>query len=92
MVTFSQHFRVLLELFMFTRNDVIEKSPLFKGLPLSELPSLLRCLGAHEERYQKGDLIFASDDEVEEIGLVLMGYVETEYLDYEGKRSIIFFD
>jgi len=74
---------------MFTRNDVIEKSPLFKGLPLSELPSLLRCLGAHEEQYQKGDLIFASEDEVQEIGLVLTGYVETEYLDYEGKHSII---
>jgi len=74
---------------MFTRDDVIEKSPLFKGLSLNELPSLLRCLGAHEEHYQKGDLIFASEDEVEEIGLVLTGYVETEYLDYEGQRSII---
>jgi CRP-like cAMP-binding protein len=74
---------------MLTQDDVIQKSPLFKGMEDSDFPSLLHCLGAHEEHFQKGDLIFASDEEVKEIGIIRQGYVETEYLDYDGNRSII---
>lgn len=70
-------------------NPILLLNPLFRGFAPATLPGLLHCLSAHEENYQKGEVIARTGEAVREIGVVLEGYVDTEYLDYEGKRNIL---
>lgn len=70
-------------------NPMIEESPLFEGFKSETIPGILHCLGAHKKQYKKGEIIALTGDKVQEIGLILEGYVDTEYIDYEGKRNII---
>ena len=70
-------------------NPMVEQNPLFEGFKNETIPNLLHCLSAHEKRFNKGEIIALTGNKVQEIGLILEGYVDTEYIDYEGKRNII---
>ncbi|MDR1604971.1 MAG: Crp/Fnr family transcriptional regulator [Gracilibacteraceae bacterium] len=66
-----------------------QKSPLFQGVSDSELAALIKCLGAREKTYGKGQSIYAAGDFVREIGLVLEGRVHLVRDDAWGNRNII---
>lgn len=64
-------------------------NPLFQGIESSSLPSLLDCLGAKKERYDKNDVVFAAGGSVPDLGLVLSGAVRVERIDFWGRRAIL---
>ena len=67
----------------------LENTQLFRGISESEIAELLLCLGAHERKFQKDDVIFRAGSPVDEFGLVLSGSVNIVVNLYWG-NSIIF--
>ena len=67
----------------------LANTQLFRGISESEIEELLLCLGAHERKFQKGDVIFRAGSPVDEFGLVLSGSVNIVVNLYWG-NSIIF--
>jgi len=69
--------------------SVIKRSPLFHGLLEQELGSMLSCLSARTERYQKGQYVFRHGDTVTQIGMVLSGSVHMIKEDFWGNLIIL---
>ena len=67
----------------------LANTQLFRGISECEIEELLLCLGAHERKFQKGDVIFRAGSPVDEFGLVLSGSVNIVVNLYWG-NSIIF--
>ena len=67
----------------------LANTQLFRGISESEIAELLLCLGAHERRFKKGDVILRAGSPVDEFGLVLSGSVNIVVNLYWG-NSIIF--
>lgn len=67
----------------------LANTQLFRGISESEIEELLLCLGAHERKFQKDDVIFRAGSPVDEFGLVLSGSVNIMVNLYWG-NSIIF--
>lgn len=67
----------------------LANTQLFRGISESEIAELLLCLGAHERKFQKDDVIFRAGSPVDEFGLVLSGSVNIVVNLYWG-NSIIF--
>ena len=67
----------------------LANTQLFRGISESEIEELLLCLGAHERKFQKDDVIFRAGSPVDEFGLVLSGSVNIVVNLYWG-NSIIF--
>ncbi|WP_077074796.1 Crp/Fnr family transcriptional regulator [Aedoeadaptatus urinae] len=67
----------------------LANTQLFRGISESEIEELLLCLGAHERKFQKVDVIFRAGSPVDEFGLVLSGSVNIVVNLYWG-NSIIF--
>ena len=57
---------------------VLEKSPLFAGIPNAELRELLETTPHHIQCYDKGETIFHLMDPVAKIGIILEGRVEAQ--------------
>ena len=69
--------------------EVLKNVELFGGIDSSDLNSLLFCLSAKAQIYEKGQLVFASGDEIHSFGIVLSGQVQVYSDDYYGNRSIL---
>ena len=69
--------------------DVLRKCPLFNGIYDNDLTAMLGCLGAKESEYKKGDTILAEGNPAKYLGIVLVGKVQIERVDYYGNRSIL---
>lgn len=67
----------------------LTNTQLFRGISESEIKELLLCLGAHERKFQKGDVIFRAGSPVDAFGLVASGSVNIVVNLYWG-NSIIF--
>lgn len=67
----------------------ISESPLFHGVPLEELPTLLEHVRAVEKTYRKGELLLHCGQRAERMGLVLEGSVHIVREDFWGNRSIV---
>lgn len=63
--------------------------PLFRGFNIVELESMLKCLGARKEMYNKNDIIIMEGDSVPSVGIVLYGVVQIIKEDYMGNRNIV---
>jgi|LAHS01.1.fsa_nt_gb CRP/FNR family transcriptional regulator, dissimilatory nitrate respiration regulator len=74
---------------MTTEEQIYSTSPLFRGIGKDCWADLFHCLQASKLHYSKGETIFATDEKAQYLGLILQGFVTTEYLDYEGNRNII---
>ena len=57
---------------------VLEKSPLFTGIPAAELRELLEITPHHIQCYDKGETIFHLMDPATQIGIILEGRVEAQ--------------
>ncbi len=69
--------------------EVLKSAALFKDIDESDLRSLLTCLGANEELYEKGQTVFFSGEKIDRFGIVLSGQVQIVQDDYYGNRSIL---
>ena len=67
---------------------LIQKNPLFQGIPQTELPCVLEELKAHVRHYKKEETIRHCGDAVNFIGIVLQGDIHILQDDYYGNRSI----
>ena len=63
--------------------------PLFAGCKLSEVESMLGCLGARERRYSAGQRIHRMGDIIKTVGLVVEGSVRIENVDVWGNVSVL---
>ena len=66
----------------------LSKTLLFQGIQEQEIEAMLRCLGAHEKEYKKGQTIYQAGQKVRDLGLVLSGSVNIVVYDYWGNSTI----
>lgn len=67
----------------------LSRTALFRGVTAEAAAEMLRCLGAEERRYQKGQTILRAGEPTESLGLVLSGRAQMEMDDLWGNRSIL---
>ena len=67
----------------------LAETPLFRGLEETEIAALLKCLGAEEKHYKKGETILAEGRPTRHIGVVLSGMAVVQYCDAWGGNSIL---
>ncbi|MCI1497938.1 MAG: Crp/Fnr family transcriptional regulator [Atopobiaceae bacterium] len=65
--------------------------PLFKGMDAQGLEEMAKELHAHEERYQRDELILRAGSLTHSLGIVLSGSVTIESNDVWGTRTILGF-
>ena len=68
---------------------ILETCPLFDGIDLKDLSSMLTCLGARVSNYQKNQVIFREGETAKYVGIVLSGAVQIVWEDFYGNRSIV---
>ena len=66
----------------------LSKTLLFQGIREHEIEAMLKCLGAHEKEYKKGQTIYQAGQTVKDLGLVLSGGVNIVVYDYWGNSTI----
>ena len=69
--------------------EIIKTCPLFRDITDDDLDSMLTCLGAKTERFDKRYTIIAEGSPAKYIGIVLSGSVSVEQTDIYGNRSIL---
>ena len=69
--------------------DVLRKCPLFAGIEDDNLLSMLRCLDAKVEFFDKKYTVFTEGSPAKLIGIVLSGSAKIVQVDYYGNRSIL---
>ena len=69
--------------------EVLKNCPLFKNISEDNLPTMLSCLGAKTELFDKKYTIMAEGTPAKYIGIVLSGSVQIIQVDYYGNRSIL---
>lgn len=68
---------------------VLERCPLFAGICVEDLISMLGCLGGRKLSAVKGQIILREGDPAVQVGIVLSGAVQLVRQDYYGNRSIV---
>ena len=68
---------------------ILTLSDLFFSIGESELTSLLSCLSARVEAFEKKQFIFSEGDKVEAVGIVLSGQVQVIKEDFYGNKNIV---
>lgn len=69
--------------------DILRKCPLFQQIEAEHLMTMLDCLGARVERFDKKYTIIAEGDPAKHIGILLSGSAQIVRIDYFGNRSIV---
>lgn len=69
--------------------SVLQICTLFKNLSLDEIDKLLSCLGTKQKTYEKNSFILNTDDNVNDVGIVLSGSVQIIKEDFWGNRAIL---
>ncbi len=67
----------------------LKSTQLFRGIGDRDLQTMLRCLGAWEKDYRKGETILAEGQETEAIGVVLSGRAIIQHSDLWGANSVL---
>ncbi len=67
----------------------LKNIPLFSGIKEKDLKSMVRCIGAYEKGYKKGEFISIEKESVKCIGIVLDGTVHMLKEDLWGNKSIL---
>lgn len=68
---------------------ILRKCALFDGIGDTDLLTMLTCLRARVEAYEKKRTIFAEGLPAKYLGVVLSGSVQLVQMDYYGNRSIL---
>jgi len=69
--------------------EILKKCPLFSGIDETDLETMLGCLGAKVETFDKRYTILPEGSAGKYVGIVLSGSVCIEQLDIYGNRSIL---
>lgn len=67
----------------------VKKTILFKDMTDREFEEALSRLGAHEQTFEKGEMILRAGDTTSEMGIILAGSVTIESNDLWGNRAIL---
>ncbi|QQO08879.1 hypothetical protein [Breznakiella homolactica] len=67
---------------------VLRQFPLFGHIRTEDIPAVLKCLGAREKEYRKGQFLSFSGDDIRYAGLVLEGSIHMVKEDLWGNKSI----
>ena len=84
MLNFQQKEYILKKYF-----NVLKLCPLFNGLDEEKLSTMLNCLGAKVESFDKKYTIFSEGKPQKYIGILLSGSAQIIQIDYFGNRSIL---
>ncbi|MDD6189023.1 MAG: Crp/Fnr family transcriptional regulator [Clostridiales bacterium] len=68
---------------------ILQQCPLFDGIRIDELASMLVCLGSKKISVKRGQAVFREGDPATHVGIVLTGAVQLIREDYYGNRSIV---
>lgn len=68
---------------------LLKNTKLFEGISEIEIESMLRCLSADKQCFQKGDYIFHRGDRITHVAMLLDGCIHIEKEDYWGNLSIL---
>lgn len=69
-------------------SNLLKRTALFNGIDEAEIESMLVCLGAKTETYEKGVYVLRVGDSPESVGILLSGSVLVVQEDYWGNRNI----
>ena len=69
--------------------EILKSCPLFKNIGDDSLLTMLKCLGARIESFDKKYTIMAEGTPARYIGIVLSGSAQIIQVDYYGNRSIL---
>lgn len=69
--------------------EILRKCPLFHQIGEENLSTMLGCLGAKVERFDKKYTILAEGNPAKYIGILLSGSAQIVRIDYYGNRSIL---
>ncbi|MBQ6823081.1 MAG: cyclic nucleotide-binding domain-containing protein, partial [Clostridia bacterium] len=69
--------------------DILKECPLFYTIGEEHLFTMLHCLGARVETFDKKYTIIAEGNPAKYIGIVLSGSAQILRIDYYGNRSLI---
>lgn len=67
----------------------LKNTRLFQGIAEEEISAILKCSGAAERTYHKGETLWQEGSQASDIGLVLSGAVHIVKEDYWGNRMIL---
>ena len=70
-------------------NTILERCPLFEGIPAEELGTLIELLGGTRRRYPGGGLLLQADDVVTEMGILLEGEARAVMRFAGGKELLL---
>ena len=62
---------------------------LFEGIEKSNIKAMLKCIGAYEKKYKKGEYISIEEDFVRSVGIVLSGVVDMIKEDVWGNSTVV---
>ncbi len=65
---------------------VLEKSPLFCGVPADDLKEVLDSTPHHMKRYEKGETVFRLMEQALHAGIILKGHVEAQKIFPNGNQ------
>lgn len=68
---------------------ILMETELFAGIPQTEIPAALDCLGAHVRQYHSGQPVLQRGHAAGPVGIVLSGAVHVARIDYWGNRTIV---
>lgn len=68
---------------------VLERSPLFNGIPRVDIKVVLECLSASVREYGKGGVILREGEANDDIGILLSGSARSVKTDVNGKLVIV---
>ena len=68
---------------------VLKSVGLFNGLEVTELETMLGCLGAEVKNVRKGEIILLAGDRPRHVGITLAGQLHIIREDYDGNRSLL---
>jgi CRP-like cAMP-binding protein len=68
---------------------ILKSTALFDNISESELNSLLSCLAAKVQMFEKKQFIFSEGEQVQAVGIVLSGQVQVIKEDFYGNKNIV---
>ncbi len=68
---------------------ILKKCSLFDTIDENQIKSMLSCLVASENSFEKNEFIYQTGDRVSKIGIILSGSINIIKEDFWGNRSII---
>ena len=81
--------KIKMEIYMKKYFEILLQCPLFQGIKIKDINTMIHCLNGKTIDVTKGNPIFLEGDPVQFIGVVLSGTVQVIREDYYGNRSVI---